>query len=149
MKKTAPDPEAENKERYQRALDRARAWDKPSFTYEEFCEMQRRQKRGKPLRNDIHKRHVVHLADIAYRELSLAGTLHSRADEARLSRLWRGMQFLDNDQAELRGSFTELLIAWDKSKKDKKAIEALVAGLRPLAAPPDGLEKVEVEGADF
>lgn len=149
-KKTAAlvlDPEAENQERYQRTLVAFRAWGRPSFTYEEFCVMQRKQKQGKPLRNG--KRHAVHLADIAYRELQLNQCSWTQADNARLGRIWRGMVFLDEDQAELRGTFTELLVAWDKSKHSPKDVKALVEGLRKLAAPPEGLERVEVPGDDF
>ncbi len=79
-----------------------------------------------PLKNT--KRHVVRLAEIAFNELSLPGSLHSKADEERLWRIFRGLKWLDDDQAQLRGKFTEILADYDKDHDAK----ALVARLRKL-----------------
>ena len=89
----------------------------------------------KPLKNA--KRHPVRLAEIAYGELCLPGSLSTHADEARLGRVWRGLQWLDDDQAALRRNFMVLLEAYDKDHK----VEPLIKGLRKLSAIPPGQVK--------
>ena len=97
------------------------------------------ERKAEPLKN--RKRHVVELAEIAFRELSLPGSLHTKADEERLWRMFRGMEFLD-----------KLLSAW-KSKVDDLVeqfeltgdAKVLVAGIKALNTPVRAKEAGEYE----
>lgn len=87
-------------------------------------------RRMKPLKNA--KRHTVKLAEIAFRELGLSSM--TRADTERLWRVWRGLQWLDDDQAALRRNLDTLLAVWDKNHDGG----ALAEGLRKLVAITPG-----------
>lgn len=87
------------------------------------------------------KRHVVKLAEIAFRELSLPGSLHSKADEARLWRLMRGLEWLDEELGRVRGSLMGLLEAFDRDKN----VDQLVEGARKLSEIPDPEKKADYE----
>jgi hypothetical protein len=91
---------------------------------------------AKPLRE---RRHVVKLAEIAFRELGLASLTH--ADTERLWRLWRGMEFLDGEQVRLKTSIDDLLMVYDTTKK----VGPLLEGLRKLTTPinPEHVEEFE------
>lgn len=95
-----------------------------------------------PLKNT--KRHPVKLAEIAHGELSLPGTLHSHADQERLGRLWRGLKWLNDDQAELRARFETILSDFDKDKDAK----ALVDRLQKLRRIPPGKVGEEMPESD-
>lgn len=82
----------------------------------------------KPLRA---RRNAVQLAEVAFRELSLPGSLHSKADEARLWRIFRGLEWLDNEQVRIKTAIDDLLEAYEANPK----IDALIEGLRKLTKP--------------
>lgn len=96
-------------------------------------------KKVKPLKNV--KRHPVKLADIAFGELSLPGSLNSRADEERLGRIRRGMEWLDEEVSRVRGTAMSLLSAYDRTKD----VDQLVAGLRELAKIQDPEKAAQYE----
>lgn len=74
-----------------------------------------------PLKNT--KRHVVKLAEVAFNELGNASL--TRADTERLWRIWRGLKWLDDDQAQLRGTFTAILEDYAKDHDAKGLVERL------------------------
>lgn len=83
----------------------------------------------KPLKSA--RRHPIQLAEIAYRELDMPGTLHSQADQARLGRLWRGLQFLDELLAAWKGSVDRLVEQYELTGDPKP----LIAGIKELNIP--------------
>ena len=93
---------------------------------------------AKPLKA---KRHVVKLAEIAFRELGLAGLTH--ADTERLWRVWRGMEFLDREQVRIKMTIDDLLMVYEATKK----VGPLLEGLRKLTTPinPEAVEEFEKE----
>jgi hypothetical protein len=102
---------------------------------------EKRKKARKPLKNA--RRHVVKLAEIALNELELNVSEWTRANADRLYRIWRGLQWLDDDQAHLRAGMDDLLEAWDRERDPEK----LVTGLRelmkggPAGQPDEDLDK--------
>jgi hypothetical protein len=72
-------------------------------------------------------RHPAALAEVAFKELLLSTDTWTRADRDRLGRMWRGLTWLDNDQADLRASIDDLLEAWTKTRGGERATAALVA----------------------
>jgi hypothetical protein len=91
------------------------------------------------------KRHPVQLAEVAFNELSLPGTLKTQADQERLWRIWRGLKWLDDDQAQLRGTFHDILSDY---AKDRDAT-ALVDRLQKLDVVPPGKVHEEVPPSDL
>jgi hypothetical protein len=79
-------------------------------------------------------RHPVRLAEIAFKELLLSTDTWTQADRDRLGRMWRGMRWLDDDQAGLRLAIEALLGGYDKVK----STTMLVRGLRALVASSPG-----------
>lgn len=92
-----------------------------------------------PLKN--RNRHRVELAEIAFRELSLPGSLHSKADEDRLWRIWRGAQFLDDLLAAWKASVDDLLEQFELTGDGEK----LARGLKVLNVPIRLKEREEYE----
>ena len=87
--------------------------------------------------NDGSRRDILRLAELAYGELGMAGTLHSRADQVRLERLYRGLVCLDEEQAKIKDEILELEQEYEK----KKDVAALLAGLKRIRekVPPKTL----------
>lgn len=82
----------------------------------------------KPLRA---RRPPIKLAEVAFRELGLSTSSWSKADVERYWRIWRGMEFLDNEQVRLKTAIDDLLEAYEANPK----LDALVDGLRKLTKP--------------
>ena len=92
--------------------------------------------RRQEIKAEHARRDVVKLAEVAYEELSLPGSMRSRADEERLHRMWRGLKALDDEAAEVKDELLELVTAWEKNQS---AVD-LIVGLRALMErkPPKG-----------
>src|SRR5271166_1728498 len=75
------------------------------------------------------KRSAVELAGIAFRELTLSSM--TRADEDRLWRLLRGLEWLDDQLATWKTRLDDLLEAHALNQD----IEKLLSGLRTLITP--------------
>jgi hypothetical protein len=85
------------------------------------------------------KRHVVHLAEIAWRELGLSTMTH--ADTERYWRIRRGMEWLDEEIGRVKGTLQGLLHAYDVRKEG----DQLLAGLKELCKVIDPEKEVEFE----
>ena len=83
-------------------------------------------KTTKPLRNA--RRTPIQLAEKAFRELSQPGVLSTRADETRLGQLWRGLEYLDNDQSNLRQNLADALVNFGHDRD----LPTLIAALKSL-----------------
>lgn len=79
------------------------------------------------------RQHVTKLAEIAFKELQLSTSSWTKADIARLWRIWRGLEWLDGDQVRIKTAIEDMLEVYDATKD----VERLLGGLRQLSVAID------------
>lgn len=96
---------------------------------------------AKPLKT---RRHPAKLAEVAWRELGLSITnAWSQADIERYWRIWRGLEFLDNEQTRIKVGVDDLIEAFEAHKR----LPDFIKGLRALTKPinEEAVEEYEKE----